>query len=213
LAAMTGGGLNYQGLRNQTTAGVNWAGMAVLSAATAGINWTGISELSSSKTNWSEIKLLGGKVSTILDIQSTTASILTTVESLEQTIGKSTGKPLVEKIQEIQGLVDRIQELSISIAKDSSNTNKKAEELVNKLVALANEQAKNLGFIGEEIKKLSASEAANMPLVQGKLEEIKSYLLAVKEATDANSKETLGQNKEMPSAIVKSWLELGEEKK
>ena len=40
-----------------------------------------------------------------------------------------------------------------------------------------------------------------------------SGVLAVKEATDAASREKLGQNKEEPVAIVKSWLEIGEEKK
>jgi hypothetical protein len=210
---MTGGGLDYQGLRNQTTAGINWSGIAVLSTATAGINWTGISELSSSQTNWSEIKLLGGKVNTIADIESATETILTTVESLKQTIGTSAGKTLVDKMQDIESLVAKVQALSVSIAKDSSDANKKAEELINKLVALANDQAKALGFIGEEIKNLSASDASNIALVQGKLEEIKTYLLAVKEATDANAKETLSQIKGVPSAIVKSWLELGEEKK
>ena len=77
----------------------------------------------------------------------------------------------------------------------------------------ANEQAKELGFIGEEIKKISDSDASNVALVQGKLEEIKAYLLAVKEATDASSKEALNQIKGLPSAIVKSWLEVGEERK
>ena len=60
---------------------------------------------------------------------------------------------------------------------------------------------------------MSASEASNTGLVQSKLDEIKTYLLAVKEATDASSKEKLGEGKETPVAIVKSWLELGEEQK
>ena len=117
---------------------------------------------------------------------------------------------------DIESLVGRVQELATAIAKDSTDTNQKAEVLVNKLVALANDQAKQLGFVGEEIKKMSAADAANVSLVQGKLEEIKAYLLAVKEATDASTKEKLNQSqgaKEAPAAIVKSWLELGEEQK
>ncbi|HOG24386.1 MAG TPA: hypothetical protein PK590_07030, partial [Candidatus Omnitrophota bacterium] len=91
-----------------------------------------------------------------------------------------------------------------------SDTNQKAETLVNKLVALANQQAKELGFIGEEIKALSASESSNIALIQSKLEEIKTYLLAVKEATDASARGALSQDQEVPSAVVKSWLEMGE---
>jgi len=60
---------------------------------------------------------------------------------------------------------------------------------------------------------MSAADASNAALVQGKLDEVKSYLLAVKEATDAGNKEKLGEGKETPVAIVKSWLELGEEQK
>jgi hypothetical protein len=210
---MTGGGIDYQGLKNQTTSGINWTGMAVLSTATAGINWTGISELSSSQTNWSEIKLLGGKVTTISDIETTTATILRTVTSLQQAVGPAGGLTLVDKMQEIENLVIKVQELSVSIAKDSSDASKKAEELINKLVTLANEQAKELGFVGEEVKKLSASDAANIPLVQGKLEEINAYLLAIKEATGANTREASNQAKTPPPAIVKSWMELGEEQK
>jgi methyl-accepting chemotaxis protein len=116
-------------------------------------------------------------------------------------------------MQDIQNLVTEVQKLSISIAKDSSAASKQAEELINKLVVLANEQAKELGFIGEEIKKLSESEASNMALVQGKLEEVQTYLVAVKEATDANAKDAINQIKGMPSAVVKSWLEIGEEQK
>jgi hypothetical protein len=116
-------------------------------------------------------------------------------------------------MKEIAELVAKVQELSASIAKEGQDTNKKAETLVNKLVALANDQAKELGFVGDEIKKMSAVDTSNAALVQGKLDEVKSYLLAVKEATDAGAKEKLGAGKEMPVAIVKSWLELGEEKK
>jgi len=48
--------------------------------------------------------------------------------------------------------------------------------------------------------------------MQGKLEEVKAYILAVKEATDASAREKLGQQAEEPKAIVKSWLEFGGEK-
>ena len=211
LSALSEAGVNWEDLAAMSTSGTNWNDLKSLTRA--GMNWGGMVALSSAQMDWAAIKTLGGKANTISDIESTTAAILNTVTSIAQTVGKSNGKALTERMKSIEDLVTKVQELSTSIAKEGQDTNQKAEVLVNKLVALANDQAKDLGFIGEQLKKMGTGDASNLGLVQGKLDEIKSYLLAIKEATDASTKEKLGEGKEMPVAIVKSWLELGEEKK
>ena len=81
-------------------------------------------------------------------------------------------------------------------------------ELVNKLVEMANSQAKELKFVGKSIKKLDKESAEKMGIVQDKLAEVKSYILAIKEATDARDKY---KDEEQPTtAVVQSWLEVSQ---
>jgi len=160
--------------------------------------------------NWGDVALLGGRMSATFElasnIEATTLNILQTVENLEKHLGDTGGRSITQRMGGLEDLLAKVQDLALSIAKEGSDTNAKAQQLINQLVDMANESSKALGFVGDSIEKLSKEQANKIDTVQGKLEEVKTYLLAIKEATDAKEK-VKDQKDETVEAVVKSWLE------
>lgn len=218
-------GINWTDLQSMTESSVNWDDLAAMTGSgisftslsgmtTSNINWSGIGSLSASGIDWTSIASVGGEVSSILslatDVESSVASILGVVEDLEERLGgEGSTETLFGKVGGLEEILEQVQDLAANIADETEESNEKARQLINTLVDMANQSSKAFGFIGEEITKLSEQERSDMKKVQSKLEEIKTYVVAVKEATDA--RDQLENEQTVEKAVVKAWLELGDE--
>ncbi len=87
-------------------------------------------------------------------------------------------------------------------AQNGAETKQLSQEIINQLVDATNESKKNFGFIGEEITKLQDTDGGQRAMIQDKLEEVKTYLFAMKEALEAQYGTGRG------GAVVKSSMEL-----
>jgi len=139
------------------------------------------------------------------NIDGTAASVLEQVEALKTTLGSDSASNTVTKgIEDIKGLLSDLKKASKTIMDQGGQTNKIAQDMVNKLVEGTNKSLEQMGFIGTTIKKIDDEESQNRGLVQAKLDEIKTYLLSIKEATDTMEKKQDGVN----YAVVQAWMEM-----
>jgi len=157
---------------------------------------------SGSSTLWGEINALQTATD---NVDGTAASILEEVQALTQTLGGATAADSVtEGLEDIKGLLGELKKATRSIMDQGAETQEVAQDMVNKLIEATNKSLEEMGFIGSQIKKLDEEQSQNRGFVMAKLEEIKTYLLSIKEATDTMDKKPGGAN----YAVVQAWMEM-----
>ena len=142
------------------------------------------------------------------NIDGVAANIKTEVDNLRtQLLGnnKSNTESVAQGIANLKELMADLRSKSDAIARDSSMTQKMISEVINSLVRATNESAKSFGFVGKDIQELHEVQTQNRAIVEGKLDEVKSYLLAIKNATDPSSH--LQEEGAPAQAVVTAWME------
>ena len=141
------------------------------------------------------------------DLEGTAIQIKDEVVAIRSELGgQGSAETVVQGIQNLKVLLDKLQKASDAIAETGKDTNDLAHDMINKLVDSANNSMDALGFIGQKIEKLSLDQAANKDLVQAKLEEVKTFLITIKEATTSGQ---VKDDEKTEQAVVKAWLESG----
>jgi len=139
------------------------------------------------------------------NIDGTAASILEEVQAIKTSLGaEGASSTVIKGLDDIKGLLDELKKASRTIVEQGEENHKIGQEMVNKLVEATNKSLKEMGFIGQTITKLDDDESKNRNVVSAKLDELKTYLLSIKEATDSMEKKPDGVN----YAVVQAWMEM-----
>jgi len=216
IAVLSQAGVNWDDIQTMSTSGINWDDLAVMTGAGlnwtdasgithSGINWVGIAQLSGSGVNWTEVGLLGGQITRLMalcnEINDNAGSVVNIATEIRDKVGgKDSKETIADQLNDIQGIMNKVQELTKAINTQSGDTQKIAKSLVDDLVDLANKTAESLGFVESNVAKLTDSQSNRIGDVMGKLDEIVAYLLALKKASE--SKE--GKQE----AVVTWWMEM-----
>ncbi|MBI3306487.1 MAG: hypothetical protein HYZ84_01585 [Candidatus Omnitrophica bacterium] len=164
---------------------------------------------SSTDTKTSTTTLFGkiaGLPDTLANLDGTAATILQEVQDMRSEVGAEGGhESIAAGVDRLKSLLEDLKNVSAQVEEKATGEGEVAADLINTLVEAVNKSAESIGIVGSQVEKLTAEEGAYRPVVDSKLEELKSYLLAIKDAM--NIKEELKEEGRAPSAVVQAWIE------